>query len=190
MKPKRSRRPGGFTLIEVLVALMVAGLLTAMIASLMGRSVVASSALEEASQGRHARMVLRRMLAMDIRNMPPDAEFQVTENGFALATSHNHLIPGPLPITATWTFSESGIVRNEEQPDLGYLQTLVVSRSLEQREISFFDLTEGQWMDAQSWLRMPDRPAPAGLRLRLVLDGVGQVEIIERLPLQAGDGTP
>ncbi|HDQ41532.1 MAG TPA: type II secretion system protein, partial [Desulfonatronum sp.] len=58
MNPKRAFGPGGFTLIEILVALMVAGLLTAMVASLLGRSIVAGSALEETTQARQARLVL------------------------------------------------------------------------------------------------------------------------------------
>lgn len=180
-------RQRGFTLIEVLVALMVAGLLTAMVASLLGRGVVSSSALEEKAQAQELRVALRRMLDMDIRNMAPDGEFRIAENGFSLTTSHNHLIPGPLPVTATWSFSLDGIVRGEEQEALGYVRTLVVTRSLEHWETHFFDLSEGLWLDARTWLRSPGRPAPAGLRLRLALEGVGFVEIIQRLPLHAED---
>lgn len=185
MKHRCRRR--GFTLIEVLVALMVAGLLTAMVASLLGRGIVASSALEERAQAQELRVALRRMLDMDIRNMGPGGEFRIAENGFSLKTSHNHLIPGPLPVTVTWMFSPSGIVRGEEQEALAYARTLVVTRSLEHWETHFFDLSEGLWLDARTWLRAPDRPAPAGLRLRLALEGAGLVEIIQRLPLHAGD---
>lgn len=178
----------GFTLIEVLVALMVAGLLTAMVASLMGRGIVASSALEEMAQGQESRVTLRRILDMDIRNMTAESEFTITEQGFSFSTSHNHLIPGPLPVTATWTFADNRIVRNEEHEDLKYAQTQILARTLPRWEAAFFDLTDAVWLDARAWLRIPDRPAPAGLRLRLVLEKGGFLEIIQRLPLQAEEG--
>lgn len=186
MKPAFSL-PGrtGFTLVEVLVALMVAGLLTAMVASLLGRGVVASSALEETTQGQQARVNLRRVLDMDLRNMLPEGEFEILENGFALSTSHNHLIPGPLPVRATWTFSRLGLERKEEAPDLDYAQTLVLARSLERWELEYFDLTDKLWLVGRAWLDTPDRPAPAGVRLRLMFKGAGLVEIIQRLPLHA-----
>lgn len=178
------RFQGGFTLIEVLVALMVAGLLTAMVASILGRGVVASSALEETARGQQARVVLRRMLSMDLRNILQDSGFVISEDGFAVKTSHNYLVQGPLPVTATWNFSGNGITRKEEQPELSYAWTLTVAQGLDRWEMAFFDLTENRWMDQQPWLRSPERPAPAGLRLRLLLKGIGLVEIIERLPLQ------
>ncbi len=167
------------------MAVVIAGLLAAMLASLLGRSLTAGSALEETSQAQQARVVLRRILDLDIRNMVMDEEFQVMEQGFALTTSHNHLLPGPLPVLATWTFSPSGIVRVEEQPDLDYAKTLVLSASLEQWDAAYYDLTAGAWVDGRAWLRATDRPAPAGLRLRLLFQDIGQVEIIQRLPLQA-----
>lgn len=178
----------GLTLIEVLVALMVAGLLAAMVASLLGRGIVFSSALKETAQGQQARVTLRRVLDLDLRNMIPEATFQVAENGFSLSTSHNHLIPGPLPVTATWTFSRQGIERREEEPELDYAQTLVLIRSLDAWELEYFDLTEGRWLEARTWLHSPDRPAPAGLRLRLTIEDIGLVEIVQRLPLHSGNG--
>lgn len=172
------------------MAVVIAGLLAAMLASLLARSLTAGSALEETSRAQQARVVLRRILDLDIRNMLMDEKFQVLEQGFALTTSHNHLLPGPLPVLVNWTFSPSGIVRVEEQPDLDYAQTLVLSESLTHWDAAYYDLTAKAWVDGRAWLRATDRPAPAGFRLRLQLQDVGRVEIIQRLPLHPPEEAP
>lgn len=181
----RSGPRAGFTLVEVLTSVVVAGLLAASLASLFGSALSAGSALEEASEAQQARAVLRRILDLDIRNMVVDEEFQITEQGFSLKTTHNHLLSGPLPVLVNWTFSPAGVVRVEEQPDLEYAKTLVLSDSLEHGEAAYYDLSAEVWVDGRAWLRATERPAPAGLRLRLDLRDLGRVEIVQRLPLRA-----
>jgi prepilin-type N-terminal cleavage/methylation domain-containing protein len=134
----------GFTLVEILVALVVAGMLIALLASILGRGIVASSALGEASADQRSRVVLHRLLSMDLRGMIPETELTITEQGFTVETVNNHLVPGPLPMTVTWDFSQRQVRRTEEQPDLDYVQELLVISELRAWSLAFHDLTEGR----------------------------------------------
>lgn len=177
--------PPGFTLVEILVALVVAGMLTALLAAILGRGVVASSALEETVENQRSRIVLQRLLSMDLRGMLPETEMTITEHGFTLETVNNHLVPGPLPMTVTWDFTQRQVRRTEEQPDLDYVQELLVISNLQAWSLAFHDLTEGRWVDLRSWLHGTERPAPAGLRLELRPAGVQTAwDIIHRLSLE------
>ncbi|WP_161794792.1 PilW family protein [Desulfonatronum thioautotrophicum] len=175
----------GFTLVEILVALVVAGLLTAMLATVLGRGLVASSALEDTVERQRTRIVLQRLLSMDLRGKIPETELTITEHGFTLETVANHLVPGPLPVTVTWDFSRRQVRRIEEQPELDYALELLMISDLQDATLAFHDLSEGRWVNARSWLLESERPAPAGLRLELLPTGARTSwEIIHRLPLE------
>lgn len=175
----------GFTLVEILVALVVAGMLTALLAAILGRGVVASSALEETVENQRSRVVLHRLLGMDLRGMLPETELTISEQGFTVETVNNHLVPGPLPVTVTWDFSRRQVRRTEEQPDLDYVQELLVISNLHAWSLAFHDLTEGRWVDLRSWLHGTERPAPAGLRLELRPSGAQAAwDLVHRLPLE------
>ncbi len=182
----RATRPfPGFTLVEILVALVVAGMLTALLAGILGRGIVASSALGEASNDQRSRVVLHRLLSMDLRGMLPETELTITEQGFTVETVNNHLVPGPLPVTVTWDFSQRQVRRIEEQPDLDYIQELLVISNLQDWSLAFHDLTEGRWIVLRSWLHGTERPAPAGLRLELRPSGAQAAwDLVHRLPLE------
>lgn len=184
LKRESSGFQAGFTLLEILVALVAAGLLAFMISAVLGRGIVASSALEEVSHGQRSRIVLYRLLSMDLRNMEKDGELTVTDQGFSLQTSHNHLLPGPLPMTVTWDFSEAGIRRTEELPDLAYTQSVVLVADLESCTLTFFDLSEKRWTDSRAWLHGTDHPAPVGIRLEVRMGRNEQWELVHRLPLE------
>lgn len=175
----------GFTLMEILVALVVAGMLTALLAAILGRGVTASSALEETVENQRSRVVLHRLLSMDLRGMLPETELTITEHGFTLETVANHLVPGPLPVTVTWDFSQRRVRRTEEQPELEYVQEMLVISNLQAWNLAFHDLTEGRWVELRSWLHGTQRPAPAGLRLELRPAGAQTAwDIVHRLPLE------
>ncbi|WP_092123113.1 prepilin-type N-terminal cleavage/methylation domain-containing protein [Desulfonatronum thiosulfatophilum] len=184
VKACRGRDVVGFTLLEVLVALAAAGLLVAMIASVLGRGTVVSSALEQASEGQRSRGVLHRLLSMDLRNVLPDTEITFTDQGFTLETGHNHLLPGPMPVTVTWFFTDQGLQRDEEQLELGYVRSTVIMPELESWALALYDLSESRWIDLRSWLHAGDRPFPAGMRLDLQAPGHHSWRFVFRLPLQ------
>jgi prepilin-type N-terminal cleavage/methylation domain-containing protein len=183
-KPRHPHSISGFTLIEVLTALVAAGLLTAMIAAVLSRGLTASSALEDISKQQRTRAVIYKLLSMDIRSMLPDTELTITEQGFSLESCHNHLLPGPLPVTVTWSFSDETLIRREEKPELNYSRAMTVASDLENWKLAFFDLSENRWVELKSWLQPPERPAPAGLQLHLYRKHLGLMEFVHRLPLQ------
>lgn len=173
----------GFTLVEILVALVTAGLLTAMLAAVLGQGVTVSSALGTTATDQHSRVVLYRLLSMDLRGMLPETELTIFEQGFTLETVHNHLIPGPLPVIVTWDFSGNRLRRIEEQPDLEYLLELPLISRLRDWNLDLYDLTEGRWVNLQAWIAGPEQPAPVGVRLELRLpDAVWRAT--HRLPLE------
>ena len=175
----------GFTLVEILVALTIAGLLTAMIATLFSRGIATSSGLQETTQAQHSRIVLYRLLSMDLRSMLPAEELVVTEQGFSLATGHNHLLPSPLPMTVAWDFSGQRVQRTEALPELAYTQELTLISELRDWSLALYDLTDNQWVDVRSWLHGGQRPAPGGVRLELRPAGQHAPWIfIHRLPLE------
>lgn len=179
------RSAPGFTLVELLVALLVAGMLTALLAMILGRGSVASSALEETAKHQHSRVVLHRLLSMDLRNMLPETHLDIADQKFTMETTHNHLVPGPLPMSVTWDFSRDRLRRIEEQPDLEYRKELILIAELAQWSLALYDLTENRWVDLHSWQHGPQRAAPAGLRLELrVPDAASAWSIIHRLPLE------
>jgi prepilin-type N-terminal cleavage/methylation domain-containing protein len=186
--PRAGLSQPGFTLVEILVAVMAAGLLTAMVAALLGRGMTASSALEDAAQGQQSRMVLARLLSMDLRNMLPDSELTLTANGFSLETSHNHLIPGPLPVTVEWRFEDEALIRLEEQTELEYAQQRSLLSNLRAWDMDLYDLEREQWVGLRSWPRDEDQPAPVGLRLRLRALGRTELVVVRRLPLHREPG--
>lgn len=189
IRPRAGLSRSGFTLVEILVAVMAAGLLTAMVAALLGRGMTASSALEDAAQAQQSRMVLARLLSMDLRNMLPDTELTLTASGFSLETSHNHLLPGPLPVTVEWRFGDEALIRLEEQPRLEYARQRSLLGNLRGWDLDLYDLEREQWVGLQSWPRDEDQPAPAGLRLRLRPQGRGnELVVVQRLPLHQETG--
>ena len=165
------RSSPGFTLVEILVGLLVAGMLMALLAAIIGRGSLTSSALGESVEQQHSRVVLHRLLDMDLRNMLPRTQLAIDGQGIIMETSHNHLVPGPLPVTVTWDFSGGQLRRIEEQPELEYRKELVLIAAVAHWSLELYDLPEKRWVDLLSWQHGPQRPAPAGLRLELRISG-------------------
>ncbi len=172
----------GFTLIEVLVGLAVAGMLAAIIASVIGRSIVSSQALLDQEKLGTQKTTLRTIMHRDIKSMILLSELTPVSEGFILHTGHNTLIPSSLPVEVSWIFSHGEIVRTEQNIDLDYSKQQVLSTGMRSFSLDLFCPVQGRWLGLDNWLAGQNRPQPAALRLKLDLEGSSQIEIIEHLP--------
>lgn len=173
----------GFTLVEVLVAVALAGLLAAMIAGVMSRGILASEALLEHGEEESEKIVLRRILHRDFKAMDWGSGLEPTPEGFRLYTGHNMLLSSPLPVEVVWSFEEGEIVRREESPDLTYSREQTLYQDMDSVELEFLSLRDERWIPLDSWIRAPDRLYPRAVRLKLDFTGQDRFEIVEHLPL-------
>jgi len=176
-------RTSGFTLIEVLVSLALAGILVSIIAGVMGQGILTSQALLRESRSETEKTVLRRLLHRDIKNMIWNSSLEPTPEGFRIKTGHNTLIPCSLPVEALWIFSNGKITRFEENKDLSYEKSHVLSRELKSFDLEFLTLEDKRWVGLESWLMSQDMSGPRAVRMSLGIGKNTSFEIVEHLPL-------
>lgn len=174
-------RLAGFSLVEILVALAVAGILSAMLASIVGQSLVSSRALMEQQNMDRQKTTLRKILHRDFKEILWESSLKPTAQGFELQTGHNTLIPSSLPMLVSWRFASDEIIRTEQNPDLDYLKKQTLSTRLNSFSMDIYCPVQKRWIPHDSWLMAKQRPAPGALRLLLDLDNMPQLEIIEHL---------
>lgn len=176
-----SRSPG-FTLLEVLVGLVLAGVLGAMIAATAKQNILSSQALLQQVPTETVKTTLRRILHRDIQNMQLGSRLQPTSQGFRLSSGHNLLLNASFPVSITWSFSQGELLRREENPELGYVKEQTLCSELSSFKLEFLPTGAERWVQHQAWLLDKERPDPAALRLQLDMSGRKQVRIIERVP--------
>ncbi|WP_291319821.1 type II secretion system protein [Desulfonatronospira sp.] len=173
----------GFTLVEILVAVAIAGLLAAMIAGVMSRGILTSEALLEQRESEAEKTVLRRILHRDFLGMEWGSGLEPATEGFRLYTGHNMLLSSSLPVEVFWSFEGGEIVRREESQVLGYSKEQTLYQDMESVELEFLSSRDRRWIRLDSWLRDPNRPHPGAVRLTLHFSGQNRFEIVEHLPL-------
>ncbi|MCA1743034.1 MAG: type II secretion system protein J [Desulfonatronovibrio sp.] len=174
-------RLAGFSLVEILVALTVAGILSAMLASIVGQSLVSSQALMEQQGMDRQKITLRKILHRDLNEMLWASSLEPTPQGFELKTGHNTLIASSLPMQVSWNFTSNEIIRTEQNPDLDYLKKQTLSTRLNSFSMDIYCPVQKRWIPHDNWLMAKQRPAPGALRLELDLDNIPHLKIIEHL---------
>ena len=172
----------GFTLVEILVGLAVAGILSAMLASVMGNSIYSSQALLEENKQTHQKTVLRRIIHRDLKNLQWQARVEPTSSGFRMLTGHNTLTSASIPMQVSWDFTEGRATRIEKSRELDYSREQILSRNMETIEIAFMSSQDQRWISHDTWLMGNSRPAPAALRLRISFNDSEYFEIVEHIP--------
>lgn len=188
----------GVTLLELLVAIVLAGLLMSMLGQVVHQFVQSSQAIDQ-EQARYAQMAgLRRVLHRDLQNLSlQNATLTPQNNGFTCRTSHSMLGPGPLPVKVTWEFSENKITRHEESPALNYSRQQLILTEMENWNISFYQAAEHRWIELSTLLLNNQDKQVSGetseeqgtnrsrktlaLKIGLTVEG-REYEIIEALP--------
>ncbi len=182
MACSRIDKDTGFTLIEILVALAVAGILASIIAGVMGQGILTSDFLLKESRSETEKTVLRRLLHRDIKNMVWNSELEPAPEGFRINTGHNVLTPCSMPVDAFWDFSDNRITRHEENQDLSYAKKQILSRELNSFQLEFLTFEDNRWIRLDSWLISSDRPGPRAIRVTLEYSDGKKFQIIEHIP--------
>lgn len=185
-----SRRASGFTLVEMVVALTLAGILAAMVSAALNRGLFSGEALIGEADQQKPFVTLRRLLHRDIKSRKLGSDILPTSSGFRLSTTHNLLRSAPLPVMVEWSFHRDRIVRREENPDLNYRSSQVLSRDLQAWELSFYSRKSDQWIDHRLWIMDENRSGPDALALSLTLTGLDQEKLFENITCLTGLQVP
>lgn len=185
------RRRQGFTLLELLVAMVLSAVLIAMVFRIMGQTLTNNQAIEGSLANLSELGALRRLLGRDLAAVSPTGKggVKVDAEGFILKTSHDLLLDGPLPVEAAWRFTDREVIREEEIKELRYKRSLSLLEVTGPTELAFFEPKQKIWIDWKSWAAPGvDRPRPGALRLTLEIRKE-KVEIVERIPPASSDAT-
>jgi len=178
----------GFSLIEVLVALAVAGVLIALVLRVVNQVTRNSEILEAGLHISSETARLRRILHRDLQNIEAGPAF--SHEGFSLTTSHNFLSGKPLAVAVVWDFSEKNVRRVEEAPELSYAKDMILVQELKSWDAQLFHPGKKRGFDLRSWLLSRFDAAPSAIKLILNFPDRGEVEMVERLPyLESGDSS-
>ncbi len=184
-----SRRQG-FTLLELLVAMVLSAVLIVMVFRVMGQTLSNSQAIEGSLNNLSEVATLRRLLGRDLRALASTGKsFTVKPEGFVLKTAHNLLLDGPLPVEVLWRFTDRDVGRLEEISELRYRRDLSLLEISGPTEMSFFEPKQKIWIDWKTWAAPGvDRPRPSALKMTLEIRKE-KVEIVERIPNASSDST-
>lgn len=181
MTPQTAPLPrAGFTLVELLAALAILGVLLAMLVRVTGQVVENTRALGGRMEVTSEAARLRRLLHRDFAAAKPDS-FHITSEGFALTTSHNLLLGQPLPVEAEWNFTNGAVRRIERLPTQSYVKEILLTEALADWKVEIFILDSKRWIDLRTVVASLGLDTVSGLRLALDMPG-GRVEMIEPMP--------
>lgn len=181
MTPRPAPLPhAGFTLVELLVALAILGVILAMLVRVAGQVAENTWALNGRMEVTSEAARLRRLLHRDCTSALQDS-LRLTNGGFSLTTSHNLLSGQPLPVEAEWDFSAGAVRRIERIPSQRYSKEILLTADLADWKAEVFTLDARRWTDLRTLMTALGLGQVSGLRLTLDLPG-GRVEMIEPLP--------
>lgn len=177
----------GFTLLEVLAAMVIAGLLVVILGRVMVQIINTSMALEGRLGASEEVVALRRVLHRDFQNIQDMESLSFSSEGFMMKTSNNLLVDGPLPVTVTWLFEDQQIMRRESLEAMNHEKEIVLVDSIEGWELRLFDVSHKDWNTLENWLlassvsgKQKTRTRAIELKLQFTEDA--SIVIVERFP--------
>lgn len=173
-------RDSGFTILEVLVSLMIAGLLMAGLGLVMAQTLQNNSILQEVQGPSRKIAALRRLLHRDLRGI--QTPVTPLPEGFLFKTSHNILMDGPLPVLVEWSFQGGQLTRTESAEDLDYRTKIVLLRSIESWKMEFLDMQQQRWIVHRGAPLAGGPPQVGAVNFELHLGNDIVVNILERAP--------
>ena len=180
----------GFTLVEILVALILVGIIGTMIASAAKQGILTSQALLDQGSNRSKAIVLRRILHRDIHHMLWQSKLEAHSRGFQIKTGHNLLLNSSYPAVVTWIFNPPNVLRREEISALDYVLEQKLISDMTSCNLALMSARDRQWVNLKSLIMNPEQPRAVALRLRLHVDGWNALDIIERLPVYGPQAQP
>lgn len=152
--------PGsGFSLLEVLVALVLAAILALMVSRIMDTAVQSSEGVRRAEDESRRIITLRRLLHRDIQQLDWRQPVAATPESIVFTTRHHHLHGGPLALQVRWLVGNGSLIRQESAPALGYTREMSLwPRSDASLRIEAFHPTQRDWVPADAVLPRPGSP--------------------------------
>jgi len=177
----------GFSLIEILVALAVAGVLLTLVLRVVNQVARNSEILEAGVRISSETARLRRILHRDLQSI--EGDLTLSREGFSLTTSHNFLSGRPLEVAVRWDFSEKNVRRVEKEPELSYTKDMILLPELKSWDAQLFHPKKKRWFDLRSWLLSKFDAAPSAIKLVLSLPDREEIEMVERIPYMGSEGS-
>ncbi len=174
----------GFTLVEVLIAMVLMTLLMTLLGSSMSRIIIGNQALQANILGYRDFVSLRRTLHRDLQNMRDRTTLRFNVDGFSFTTSHCLVRNHPMQVRVTWTINEN-VTRKEEIDDLKYSRELVLFEGVDSFSLEVWEDRDDRWMDLDTILLnvAAEEFSEYYRNIRLTLNAKGvTVPILERLP--------
>lgn len=173
---------GGFSLIEVMVALIVAGVLMVMVSRILGQTIINDEALLKNIGVTRELATLRRLLHRDIQSINDPKSIDIKGNLIEFDSTHNLLSDHPLLVKVRWRLEKSKLSRTEQQGDVSYKSEMVILQEVAGWELSLYDSANQEWTRLADWgTKRKFKPVMAGIMIVLTLNDGRKVEIVERL---------
>lgn len=173
-------RRTGFTLVELLVALVVGALVMGIVLISVDRTIRNHAVLERQGEALTRMARLRRLLHRDFVNADTDT-LTFTSGALELHTTHALGMDAPFRVLVEWDFSTGGIIRRETVEDMDLERELTVLPRYDDFTAELYDNGKRRWLPARTLFSMQS-PAFTALRLTLTPQGGEEMTIIERLP--------
>ena len=136
----------GFTLVELLVALIFVGIIGTMIASAAKQGILSSQALLDQGSNNSKATILRRVLHRDIHHMLWQSSLESTSQGFQIKTGHNLLLNSSFPAVVSWIFNPPKVLRREEISALDYVLEQELISDITSHDLALMSARDRQWV--------------------------------------------
>jgi prepilin-type N-terminal cleavage/methylation domain-containing protein len=184
----KSARQKGLTIIELIVALVVAGFIMSMLVRVMDGIITNHEGLVSRTDASLEALHLRRLLHRDLVNMS-GRSLRMNNKGFSLFTSHNLLTDTPCTVQADWVIEDGVLIRRERVGSMGYAKEITLVSDILSFELRILDTGGQRWMDLQSWLLSRRSVTPEALHVSFETETMS-ADILERVPTIVGMRLP
>ncbi|MBG0775564.1 MAG: type II secretion system protein [Desulfovibrionaceae bacterium] len=178
----RGRR-GGFSLIEILVALVIVGILTALLGQIMESLMQGSTDLR--ARFRHAddTSAIRRLLHRDVQSLRILDLEECDKDTLALSTTHDLLQDEAFPVSVVWETAHGRLVRIERNKDINYINSIDLGRDVAAFKLELLSAREDRWQRVDHFGGQTAQTAHiTALRITIGFKDSQSVVVVERLP--------
>ena len=174
----------GFTLLEILVALAIMGMLMALVGQIMSQVVDSSAQLRQRLANAGDLVAVRRLLHRDLMDCQDKGSLEASRSGFSFPSTHNFFLDGTLPLVVTWSFDDHVVTRTEEDKELNYTRTIPLLHGVRGWILEYYVPAKIAWLphDTLRALQKAEQmPRVNALRLTVVFEDGNKEVLVERV---------
>lgn len=176
-------REQGLTIVELLIALVIAGFIMSMVVRVMDNVIGNHEGLVSRTDANIETLRLRRLLHRDLAGMQGKT-LRVQDNGFSLKTSHNLLSDTPQVVDVEWEAEGGSLLRREFVKSMGYTKEIVLVTGIRSFSMRILDSGGQRWMELRSWLLSRKNVVPEAMHFEFETETMS-ADILERVPILA-----